>query len=667
MTIQTFADAEKVLAEIFDGYTPRPQQQVLAAGMEELLNSRDPYQLLAEAGCGVGKSFASVIPAILSGRKVIVATATKALQEQYANKDMPFLQENLPVAFTWALLKGRINYVCQAKMAEANTLQIPNLAQIREELETEGHSGDFEHLLNQVEENKRYLLSTSSEECPGKKRCPFGEICFSEKAKKKAQDADVVITNTAMLMTDARLREITGDGIQMLGEIDAVVIDEAHELPEIAAGALAERMTRRGVETILSAVQSFLVDHDGAYDAADFERAEKAVEKIWTWLADLNRGQNPKINPGDQVEIVSGELMDNIDAIVEMIEVLEVIEGSLIAAQVRNGDPSREGARKNRLRTRLVTMKGRFTELVMSVVNEGTPDEIPYVRWVESEESRRGDLLTHLYWSPVEVGPFLRRVLWTKYPVALVSATLSVGGDFEYIKETLGLTAAAELNVGTPFDYSTQAMLFVPDKTQPSPSGRTRAVWEMYSKMTTMELVKAAGGGALLLFTSRRNMKDTFDALSPELAKLGITCLMQGEHGTNKELSKTFSEDTHSVLFALKSFMTGVDFAGETCRLVIVDKLPFPVPTEMMFAARANLLNSRAGRDVSFQRLTIPMMTLTLVQAYGRLIRSHTDRGIVAILDPRLSSSGYGKGIVKSLPPSPVTTDLGEATGFFSA
>lgn len=665
MTIQTFADAEQVLADHFDGYTPRPQQQVLAAGLEDLLGSDDPYQLLGEAGCGVGKSFAILISSILSGRKVVVATATKALQEQYAAKDLPFLQRVLPVAFTWALLKGRSNYVCHAKMAEANTLKVPNLAQIREELETENHSGDFEHLVNRVADDKRYLLSTSSEECPGKKRCPFGDVCFSEKAKKAAKEADVVITNTAMLMTDLRLREITADGVQMLGDIEAVVVDEAHELPEIAAGALAERMSRRGVEVIASAVQGFLVEHGATFDEEDFKRVDNAIEVIWTWLAELNKGGNDKIKPGDQVELTSGELLANIDPIVEMIEALRGIEGALHAAQVRAGDPRREGARKNRLLTRVVTMAGRFTDLVMSVLNEGTEEEIPFVRWVESEENRRNEIHTYLYWSPVEVGPFLRRVLWSKYPVALISATLSVGGNFGYITETLGLTAAAELNVGTPFDYSKQALLFVPDDKQPAPNGRDRAVWEMYAKMTALELVKAAGGGALLLFTSRRNMRDTFEAISPALRKLGINCLMQGEHGTNKELAKSFDEDTHSVLFALKSFMTGVDFSGETCRLVIVDKLPFPVPTEMMFAARANLINSRAGRDVSFNRLTIPIMTLTLVQAYGRLIRSHSDRGLVAILDPRLSSSGYGRSIVKSLPPSPVTTDLGQAAGFF--
>lgn len=666
MTITTFAEAEQVLARVFANYTPRPQQQRLATAVENLFSSTEPIQLMGEAGCGVGKSFATAIPAILSGRRTIIATATKALQEQLASKDMPFLQENLPVSFTWALLKGRSNYVCKAKLNEANSYQISNIDAVRTELGNEEHSGDFEHLTNQVADDKRYLLSMSSEECPGKRKCPFGEVCFAERAKEIAKQSDVVVTNTAMLMTDLRLRELTDDGVQMLGDMEVLVVDEAHELPEIAASALADRLTRKGLESLISQGRNFLGDHDGKYDLDAIVKLDKIVDGYWTWLADLNRGENRSINPGDQVEITHASLMERAEDLVEIIEILTSLRGDVECAQVRVGDPKREQARQQRIVRQMISMTAKLTDLLVTTVNEGDPGTLPIVRWVESTKTRKGELVTSLYWSPVDVAPFLRRVLWTQYPVALISATLSVGGDFSYMKETLGLDAPVELNVGTPFDYADQARLFVPDKNQPEPSPRHRSMWEMYARATTLELVKQTGGGALLLFTSRSNMRATYAAIEPVLRDLGINCFMQGEHGSNKELARLFSEDTHSVLFALKSFMTGVDFSGETCRLVVVDKLPFPVPTEIMFAARSALINRRAGRDVSFGKLTIPMMSLTLIQAFGRLVRSQEDKGIVAILDPRLSSKGYGKTIVKSLPPAPITHDITEAARIFT-
>lgn len=659
--IRTFAEAEAVLAQTLPGYVERPQQQALAAGVERLLASGEPVQLLAQAGCGVGKSLGSMIPAILSGQRVIVATATKALQEQYANKDIPFLENNLPVPFTWALLKGRSNYVCVAKLAEATSLEVSGLEALRAELNDDNHSGDFEHLATPVTEETKRHLSMSSVECPGKNDCPFAAGCFAEKAKDIAKDSQVVVTNTAMLMTDLKVKAMSGGVAHMLGEYDAVIVDEGHELPEIASSALADQMRKRGIETLIDQVESFVTSHGGEDVSEEFptivKNAHRQVEDIFTHLAELLDGAT---EDKSQVVITLDELHAHKEPYVLLIEALRGLEEHLAATQIRHGDPMKEAIRKQRLGRRLVTLDGRLVDLMV------TGPEM--VRWVEDEVTRKGTQIITLNWSPVEVGPFLREHLWSQTSVALVSATLAVGRNFSYIIRELGLEAPETLDVGTPFNYSDQARLFVPDRTQPEPTGNTRTKWEAYTKHTTRQLIEAAGGGALLLFTSRKAMKDSYAMLSPVLEMSGMTCLMQGEHGTNKEIAARFQDDTHSVLFALKSFFTGVDFAGETCRLVIIDKLPFPVPTDIMFNAKAELINRRY-RDqwASFNHLSVPMMTLVLVQGFGRLIRTLSDRGVVAILDPRLVTKNYGKKIIGALPPAPMTHSVADVASFYSA
>lgn len=662
--MRTFAEAEAQLAQTLPGYTERPQQQRLAARIEQVFaDPTEPRTLLGEAGCGTGKSIASVVPAVLARKvdeetgkivpqRIIIATATKALQEQYAGKDLPFLQANLGVPFAWALLKGRSNYVCVSKLAEATTADLPNIERIREELDTEDHSGDFEHLENQVPEDKKYLLSMSSAECPGKTECPFGKICFAERAKEIAKESQVVITNTAMLMTELKIREISDGKVQMLGEYDGVIIDEAHEVPEIAASALADQFRQRGIENLVTRAQNFLGEQDGRDVTELADELKGSIEAIWSHLA--------RLADGEQVELKMDELAAHVEPYIELVEGLRALEQIVSDTQIKTGHPVHETAKQRRLARAINSMVQKLTEFLTS---EGL------VRWAETEtigKGRNRRSITVLKYSPIEVGPFLNEMLWSRTPAALISATLSVGGDFGYISETLGLHTPETLNVGTPFDYTTQARLFVPAKGNPDPS-RQRSEWLSFAQNTTRDLVRASGGGALLLYTSRKAMRDAYEMLRDTLELAGYTVLMQGEHGTNKEIAKRFSEDTHSVLFALKSFFTGVDFAGETCRLVVIDKLPFPVPSDILFAARAAKVDRQYGDWASFNRLSIPMMSLTLVQGFGRLIRSVSDRGVVAILDPRLTSKGYGKKILAALPPAPVTHDVDAVAGFYAA
>lgn len=635
---RTFAEAEQVLAEALPGYTPRIQQQQLAAFVEQVI--AEGGHGLAEAGCGTGKSLATMIPAILGGRKTVIATATIALMEQYANKDVPFLEEHLGVPFTWALVKGRSNYFCRAKAASADAAKVPHLAAMLAELEENPqHSGDREHFETPVTKDEFSYVASTSAECPGKRDCPFGEICFAERAKAKGREAQVVVTNTAMLMTDLKVRELTDGHAAMLGNYDLVLIDEGHETEEIATNSLQEEIRFNGVMKMLTEARSFASAQDTTLTHAD--AVQTLINECWDLLPE---GQMTLRFFVENSEPWMG-LIDALDALSDEIGGVKVIRGAERGEFQRN---------------RLVKRAKNYADRIGMAV---TYDDELLVRWIEIEENRRtGEQQKMFKMAPVHVGSYLAEWLWDNVPAVLISATLSVGGDFSYISDRLGLPADTKtLNVGTPFDYEKQAMLFVPPATAPSPKDRN--AWMTYKNMATRELVAAAGGGALLLFTSRTSMQGAYEDLAPIFEDMGYRCFIQGQ-GSNKELAEAFKNDTHSVLFALKSFFTGVDFQGDTCRLVIIDKLPFPVPTEPVFAARADQIDRHGGN--SFGSLTIPAMTLTLVQGYGRLIRTSEDKGVVAILDSRLSSTGYGKKIVRSLPDSPRTTSLADVREFFS-
>jgi ATP-dependent DNA helicase DinG len=642
VTIKTFAEAETVLASALPGYESRPQQQALAAAVENVL--ADGGQGLFEAGCGTGKSLGAMIPAILSGKRTVVATATIALMEQYANKDVPFLQEHLGVPFNWALLKGRSNYFCVAKAINADRSKLPfDLAAMEAELAADPeHSGDREHFKTPVTKDQFSYVSSTANDCPGKSECPFATECYSERAKAIAADADVVITNTAMLMTDLKVRKATDGFASLLGDYEALIIDEAHELEEIATSSLQEQIRPTGIEKLIAEVNNFATTQ-----RREFTEMGKDVLDATTEAWD--------ILPSEQ-SLTLGWFVENGEPFMVLFEALR--EFAMQVSAITVSDKKAEGRR--------AILTRRAYNLVTKISDAIMADDEVLVRWVEEEETkgRNARTIKILNTAPVHVGSFLQETVWDTTPSALISATLSVGDSFDYLTDRLGLQDPQTLNVGTPFDYSTQAMLFIPNKDMPNP--KNRSAWLTYSANTTLDLVRASGGGALLLFTSRQSLNNAYEMLSDRLRSMGYTPLRQyGEDGTNKEIAAKFQADENSVLFAVKSFFTGVDFAGDTCRLVVIDKLPFPVPTEPVFQARSTQIERRGGN--SFGALTIPAMTLTLVQGYGRLIRTKSDSGIVAILDSRLTGTGYGRKIVASLPDSPVTTDLDRVQSFYEA
>lgn len=649
----TFGEVETTLAVHLPGYEPRPPQQKMALAIEtSLAQGRSLY---AQAGCGTGKSLGGLIPVLLralhSKQRAIVATATKALQEQYAVKDVPFLQEMSGIPFTWAVVKGRSNYACQVKLKSDDMEMDPTAKGVRAELAAdENHSGDREHFTTEIDDYTWSKLASSSNECPGKSTCPFGEVCYAEKAKRKGLEADLVITNQAMLMTDLVIKEKTQgentEGVQMLGDRGVVLFDEGHELPEYAANALGREFTPRGVSLLFRDAMTFAAIHDVALD----ERTD-ACSLIMNGLDEM---MLPLVGNA----LTQSWFVEHSTLFETLIDLLKNLYLDLTGVSIKH-DTERQQAKLRLLQTRISNTLSTLEELLLSKDHER-------VRWVEGYSVR-----DQPYWklkiAPVEVGPFLKKNLWDVTPAVVMSATLSAGHDrrgnkdFGYIQRTLGLYDADTVDVGTPFDYGKQGMLFVPGRNMPSPKEYGR--WAVYALTTTLRLIDASKGGALLLYTSRKAMTAAYEDLKDRLEDRGLRVLMQGDGKTNKELAQIFKDDEHSVLFALKSFFVGVDVPGNACRLVVIDKMPFPVPSDPIFKARS-LLEKRAGRN-PFSHLAIPMMTLSLEQATGRLIRTKDDRGIVAILDSRLTSEEYGRTIVTSLPDFPVTTDLEQVERFY--
>ena len=653
--IVTFADAEAVLANALPGYEQRLPQQAFAALVEDTFAKRG--NALAEAGCGVGKSLGALIPSILAGihsdQRTVVATATNALTAQYSFKDMPFLAEHLGnagVDFTWALLKGRSNYACRAKMVAPDARLDPALlARVTAEIEADPeHDGDRDNITTPVSPAEFSLLTSTGDECPGRKRCPFGDVCFAEAAKSRAKSASVVITNVAMLITDLKVQEMTDGKGSMLGAYDNLIVDEAHLLEEIATSQLEETFRPRSIDLLVSEVVSYAHQQDGTlHHDGDVLAANAAV------MAAL-----PEIPKGSEnVRLTLGWFTDNAEPFISLIEAFSGLREDILGITTFGDD--KVTSIRERLLKRIATQISRWSTLI-------TAPEGDVVRWIQSDEFK-GRQTTILHFAPINVGPYLAERIWDNPEISsvLVSATMSVGGDFTYIKDRLGFgNDVATLDVGTPFNFNTQALLFVPARDLPAPN-KDRSAWMSYTVGTSLDMINASGGGALLLFTSRSAMQNAHSIMASHIEARGVTVLMQGEAGlSNKALAKIFAEDTHSVLFALKSFFTGVDIPGDACRLVIIDKLAFAVPTDPVLQARSDAIKRRGGSD--FKELAIPMMTLTLLQAYGRLIRRKEDRGVVAILDSRLSSTPWGRRVVDSLPDSPATTHLADVEAFYA-
>ena len=614
----------RVIAALPGGGESRPGQRDMAIAVGKAIE--DQRHLIVQAGTGTGKSVGYLVPALLSGQKVVVATATKALQDQLATKDLPFLRKHLPKPFRFAVLKGRSNYFCRQRGEEVagggETLALDEVdsaeratglvAQLKRLIvwSAETKSGDRSELDFEPSPKAWAQVSVSAMECPGAMRCPKGDECFAEAAKKRAEQADVVVVNTHLY--GAHL----ASGGRVLPDHDVVVFDEAHELEDVASSSL-------GLELGAGRFRALARNSRGLLQPNEVALADELEVMGGRWEIAIEPWRNKRI----PTPIVDDDLVAALE--------LAASRTSRLLAAVRKSDA--DEAR----RTRALQAGGHLAGDLAFIT------ELPstYVSWVEGPTNA-----PIFKCSPVEVGPLLSEKLWGDVTAVLTSATIP-----PLIADRLGLERpkVTELDVGSPFDYSEHALLYcaldLPDPRQPGYEEAMHAELEA--------LIRAAGGRTLALFTSWRAMTAAAAALAPRLPWLVLT---QSDL-PKPALVNAFAKDETSCLFATMGFWQGVDVPGVSLSLLTIDRLPFPRPDEPLLQAR----RERAGA-AAFRLIDIPRAATMLAQGTGRLIRSANDRGVVAVLDPRLGKANYRWDLIRALPPMRRTRRRADVEAFLA-
>ncbi|MCC6171977.1 MAG: ATP-dependent DNA helicase [Gammaproteobacteria bacterium] len=627
--------AEGPLARALPGFAPRRVQMEMAGRVAAALAERG--NLIVEAGTGTGKTFAYLVPALLSNARVLISTGTRTLQDQLFAKDLPLVARALGAPARAALLKGRSNYLCRQRLLRAGAqgglegfaARDPLRARVEAWSEVT-RTGDLAEVPGLTESHTLWGQVTSTREnCLGQ-RCEEFARCHVVAARRAAQEADVVVVNHHLLLADLALKE---DGFgDLLGASDAIILDEAHQLPDLAVQFFGERLGSRQVETLLADCRAALLRAGLAL--ATLAPALHAVEQaVAALLAVLPRGLPPMRWEDSGVDLESFAL-------------------GLAAALVALG-AALEAAGSE---AEVLQVAERATGLGRALERIALCGEEEGARTVES--SGRSCALGLL---PFDVAARFaaligaRRAAWI-----FTSATLSVGDDFSHFATRLGLGAAPTLCIASPFDYESQALLYLPvGMPEPTSSGYVDAVID-----ASLPLLDAAGGGAFLLFTSHR-------ALARGAARLrerwewaaDLPVLVQGE-SPRERLLQQFREHGSAVLLGTASFWEGVDVKGEALRLVVIEKLPFASPEDPLVKSRIDFLRRHGANP--FRDYQLPEAVLALKQGFGRLIRSEEDRGLIAICDPRLVEKSYGRVFRASLPQMPWTRDAGEATRFLA-
>ncbi len=619
------------LARALPGFTPRPQQQAMAEAIEQALERRS--LLLAEAGTGTGKTLAYLVPALLSGLKVLISTGSKNLQDQLYLRDLPALLEALDLPLNTALLKGRANYLCRQRLErqqQQGRFTTPEQArQFQHIVDWARHTrtGDRAELAAVAEDAAIWPRVTStSDNCLGSD-CPHFEGCAVTEARRRAQAADVVVVNHHLFFADLALRE---EGVaELLPAADAVIFDEAHQLPEVATHFFGIHLSGRQMEELgqdsLAAAAEEAADQLRELDSltTSLRRANEALHQALLQLPTRGNWQHIRRN----------------DAATQGIERLERelnnLEQALDALACRGKGLQHLHQRAGELLQRLRRLQNPESE---------------FIHWYETRPRNFA-----LRMSPISVAENFRQGIAPRQAWIFTSATLTVDGDFGYFSQRLGLEEAETRRWQSPFDYARNSLLYVP-RGMPMPSAPDyidtvvdRAV----------PVLKASRGRAFFLFTSHRALRETAARLAPRLT---YPLLLQGSQ-SKRSLLQRFRDEDHAVLLATASFWEGVDVKGEALSCVIIDKLPFASPGDPVLAARLEQLRAQGGDP--FRDYQLPQAVIALEQGVGRLIRDERDRGVLMICDPRLLRRDYGSLFMHSLPPMPLTRDPAAVEAFF--
>jgi Rad3-related DNA helicase len=705
-----------LLAQADPGYEDRPGQVRMAEVSRDAISQASPVAI--QAATGVGKSIAYLVAALCAGEKVIVSTNSKVLQSQLKEKDLPYLQHHLAAnghSFSFAVLKGKSNYLCLHELKKAQddlddglfgfhdresaAAWDPLIDWLAAEREANGLA-DLDYAPMYLTSELRERITTDSDHCLGK-QCPFVKQCFAERAKAQAKTADVLVVNHHLLLTDLKLREPGGS---CLPAREVIILDEAHTLESVATAISAvtltvtrwRRLAQRSrvlAERLTSVLNAEPVDMTPdsaeallrAMDREDTKILQQAIDEtvtagagaqseaeyqFQTWLNDLGDEQKIAVVGHAQhlVEATSAwtRAMTHVAGRLEQWRWAEV--GGTETANV--DEPESHVVVKDWLK--LVGLVDRLGHDLQQCLQ----DEPNWVRFLEKVEGRYPRAV--LQRCMIHVGPWLHQVLWAPFTTVSCSATLttyqhSVGHTFSYWMDRVGHPPTETLRIESPFNYCTHCLIYLPSPAEAfeplirqcgegsqSYQDRSAAYYTRLADEIVM-LLQASRGRALVLFTSGSSMRRVADLVRPEIQ---WPLLVQGEL-ERLTLLETFRETISSVLFATKSFWQGVDIAGESLSLLVIDKLPFDVPNDPLVRARCDDVKRRHGPGKEWEKLIIPSMITWVHQAFGRLIRRGDDRGVVAILDGRVQTKAYGAATLKSLPPARQARSFSDVQRFF--
>lgn len=658
------------------GGESRPQQEVMAAAVSDAIENK--HALLTQAGTGTGKSLAYLFPLAASGKRGIIATATNQLSEQLIRHDLPEVVDTVAAAtgkeIEFTLLKGRNNYVCQAKTNEIDQMSAragelepgdslfepldfddssaSKRKQAREDAAEVGklmawartsRSGDRSEAPI-VADRVWQQVSTTAADCVGASNCPFGATCFTEIARMKAKQADIVVTNHALVAQEVKIavedaRAGVPGGGELFGKRDVLIVDEGHDLPDALTGALSTEVDGRAITKLLSKAARYIHDDEITADGdpKSIALVRNDLEELIDYLGELPEGA---------LNTLPQPVTDLISSVVSRLIVLAKMLTDSMNKAIKDEQP-----KKAAVISTLIAQANAH----MAALTEARTVGPGRVRWVDR---RRPEDQPILRTAPLEVGDALRLAIGERSFIA-TSATLTVGGDFTPIRRTLGLEddTVTAIDVGSPFNYPKQGMLYIPKAPFPEPVGKDRTAHTEAVLNETLALVTASGGRALVLTTTTIGAQRTAEYLREHLPHLMI--LAHGDAPADL-LVRQFADEETSVLCATMGLWQGTNVPGPSCSLVVIDKVGFAPIDDVLTAARRALADSR-GRD-GFTEVVVAQAATSLAQAAGRLIRTQTDKGVVAILDPRLLTKNYGRTLIKSLPDFGLFSDLAKVT-----
>jgi ATP-dependent DNA helicase DinG len=629
------------LARAVEGYEPRDGQRAMAEAVASVVETGGT--LLVEAGTGTGKTLAYLIPAILSGRRVLVSTGTKNLQEQIFFKDLPALRRALDVPFTATLMKGRSNYLClhrfeQYKMSTApDVFLLPMIDEWAKQTET----GDRAELRDLPEDLPVWKeMTASAETCLGAE-CPQFDTCYITRMRQRAAESDVVIVNHHLLCADASIRQSAYG--EVIPSCPTLVVDEAHQLEDVATQYF-------GVAVSNFRIDDLVRDADGvvrAFTAGQADEIVRDLERIADRARTFFAGLQLAPRKEERARYTSESIAEYFADGMMLVGALDGLEATLALAVKPAAEPG--AAREpDEDAEALMRRAGEIRDDLKFLLRASDPDFVYYL-----ELRARGVFLRG---APIDVSRIIQDALFGRMrATVLTSATLAVGGSFEYVRGRLGIKQPAELRVASEFDYARQAILYLPRR-MPAPRSATFAE---SAAREVLDILKRTEGRAFVLFTSYSVLRTVHQLVAMALP---YPVFVQGTL-PRSALIEQFRRTSNAVLLATSSFWQGVDVVGEALSCVIIDKLPFASPSDPVTAARIEAIAARGGD--AFSEYQVPLAILTLQQGLGRLIRHRHDRGVLAVLDPRLRTMGYGRRFLESLPPAPVTSDIRDIEQFF--